>query len=265
MKTTNFPFEAYRRRVHDSGDLGPDLETVTRLMSQQLLHIPFENIDVLNGLDISLQPENLVNKLIHQSRGGYCFELNGLFAMVLDELGVSYRMLAARPLVGGDNRPKTHMALAIELDNRLWLCDLGYGRYGIRQPVDLEQLNIKIQQQDDFYRLSCNSEGIYLLEAEVDGEWLAQIEFDLAPQRWIDFAPANHYTSTHPDSIFVNQVLAILFTEQGRKVLFGSQYKVITGNQTFIRSIDPVEVNELLKLEFNLPPLDRIPRPINPD
>lgn len=256
MKPTLFPLKEYRRRIHDSGTLKPDLATVARLMRQQLLHIPFENIDVLNGLGISLDSKTLVDKLIRQRRGGYCFELNGLFAMVLDELGVSYRMLAARPLVGDSNRPKTHMALAVELDNKLWLCDLGYGRYGIRQPVDLEQLNVKIQQQDDFYRLTRNSEGIYLLEAEVDGQWLAQIEFDLVPQRWIDFAPANHYTSTHPDSIFVKQLVAIVYTERGRKILTGDYFKIIDDGQVQVDQVDPFRISQILETHFGLSEID---------
>ena len=253
MKKTNFCLAEYRHRVHDTGKLEPDLATVSRLMKQQLLHIPFENIDVLNGRGISLEPDDLVNKLIHQGRGGYCFELNGLFTMVLDELGVPYRMLAARPLVGDANRPRTHMALVVELDNKRWLCDLGYGRYGIRQPVDLEQLNVSIQQQDDFYRLSCNPEGIYLLEAEVDGDWLAQIEFDLIPQHWIDFAPANHYTSTHPDSIFTKQVIAILYTERGRKILSGDSFKIIEDGQAQVSQVGLSEINQILDTHFRLP------------
>jgi N-hydroxyarylamine O-acetyltransferase len=86
----------------------------------------------------------------------------------------------------------------------------------------------------------------------VDGAWMQQIEFDLTPQRWIDFAPANHYTSTHPDSIFVKQLLVILFTENGRKVLNGDQLKILESGQMDTRQIDPDEIENVLESEFGL-------------
>jgi N-hydroxyarylamine O-acetyltransferase len=252
MKVDKFPLRAYCARIHDDGDLNASVATVNRLMRQQLCHVPFENLDVLQGRGISLQPKALIDKIIGQERGGYCFEVNGIFALLLDALNIPYRMLAARPLVGGAERPKTHMALAIELEDRLWLCDLGYGRYGIRELLDLSQIDVDIPQQGDLFRLSRDRDGIHLLQAMVDGAWMPQIEFDLTPQRWIDFEPANHYTSTHPDSIFVNQLLVILFTENGRKVLNGDQLKILESGQMEVRQIDPDEIESVLENEFGL-------------
>jgi N-hydroxyarylamine O-acetyltransferase len=86
----------------------------------------------------------------------------------------------------------------------------------------------------------------------VDGAWMPQIEFDLTPQRWIDFEPANHYTSTHPDSIFVKQLLVILFTENGRKVLNGNQLKILESGQMEVSQVDAEEIDSVLKTEFGL-------------
>ncbi|MCB1638950.1 MAG: arylamine N-acetyltransferase, partial [Thiothrix sp.] len=75
--------ETYRRRIGDQGPLAVDFSTLRRLMRRQLFTVPFENFDVLAGREISLEPADLVNKLVGQQRGGYCYELNGLFAMAL--------------------------------------------------------------------------------------------------------------------------------------------------------------------------------------
>jgi N-hydroxyarylamine O-acetyltransferase len=69
-------------------------------------------------------PDDIADKLLRQRRGGYCYELNGLFTMALEALGMTYRFVAARPMFYPARRPKTHMAVIAEVDGRQWLCDL---------------------------------------------------------------------------------------------------------------------------------------------
>lgn len=140
-------------------------------MRHQLFSIPFENGDVQAGKVVSLVPEDIADKLLRQKRGGYCYEVNGLFAMALEALGIRWRFVAARPMFYPVRRPKTHMALIAEIDGRQWLCDLGFGSYGIRAPMALDMLDTDIRQDFDTFRLTRNAEGEYLLQARVEGKW----------------------------------------------------------------------------------------------
>ena len=115
MHATNFNLPAYLQRIVYQGTPSADIDSVTRMMQQQLRTIPFENLDVQAGKIVSLVPEHIVDKIIHQQRGGYCYEINGLFSMALTALGISYRWVAARPMFYPMRRPKTHMAIVAEL------------------------------------------------------------------------------------------------------------------------------------------------------
>jgi N-hydroxyarylamine O-acetyltransferase len=252
MQAANFSLPDYLQRIDYQGACNADIETVTALMKHQLMHIPFENIDVLKRIEISMQPEKIVNKLIYQQRGGYCFELNGLFTQVLQTLDIPYQLIGARPVIPGEKKPRTHLALALQLNDETWLCDLGFGRYGIRKPINLKQINQIIEQDHDCFMLTQDEPGNYLLKTQIKGEWAEQYEFDLIDQQWIDFIPANHYTSTHPDSIFVNNLILVQYTETGRKIMNNYVLKLINNGQQDVQIINPPDMATVIKQEFNL-------------
>jgi N-hydroxyarylamine O-acetyltransferase len=237
MQSNNFNISTYFKRINYTGPVAADTATLHALMRHQLFSVPFENLDVQAGKIVSLAPDDIADKVLTQGRGGYCYEVNGLFAMALEALGIPYRFVAARPMFYPARRPKTHMALIAEVDSRQWLCDLGFGSYGIRAPMALDTLDVDITQDFDTFRLSRSAEGEYLLQAKVEGEWARQYGFDLTPQEWIDFVPANYLNSTHPDAIFVQKLVVVQHRPEGREILLGDVLKTITA--------DGVEIQQL--------------------
>ena len=171
MQAENFVLQDYFDRIGYTGAARADLATVQGMMRRQLFTVPFENLDVQAGKIVSLVPEEIVGKIVGRRRGGYCYEVNGLFAMALQALGIDYQFVAARPMFYPVKRPKTHMALVLTLDGAQWLCDLGFGSYGIRAPLRLDQLDSELRQDDDCFMLSKNGGIDYVLKAKVDGEW----------------------------------------------------------------------------------------------
>lgn len=254
MQANNFDLTHYQNRIGYSGIAKPDLATVSEWMHLQLCTVPFENIDVQAHKRVSLVPEDIVDKIIYRGGGGYCYEVNGLFAMALAALGVPYYFVAARPMFYLERRPKTHMALVARLDGRDWLCDLGFGSYGLRRPFPVWQREVQIFQDDDVFKLSPLPNGELLLQAIAEGQWTNQYSFDLNPWEWIDFVPANHLNSTHPQAIFVQQLLLILQTRMGRKILSGNTFKVIEGTRVEKRTIPAEDLEKLLRCEFGIPP-----------
>jgi N-hydroxyarylamine O-acetyltransferase len=232
MKAENFTLEKYFNRIGYKGSTKTDIATLTDIMRSQLFSIPFENLDVQAGKIVSLVPEEIVDKILSHKRGGYCYEVNGLFSMALHELGVPYTFVAARPMNYPVRRPKTHMAIVAEVDGKKWLFDLGFGSNGIRKPMQLNVYDVEVMQDADLFMLSRINENKYLLKTLIEGEWTNQYEFDLYPQEWIDFVPANHLNSTHPDTIFVKKLLVVLHNPTGKTILIGDTLKTILNGDT---------------------------------
>jgi len=258
MHSDNFDLSTYFQRINYRGRASADTATLQAIMRHQLFSIPFENLDVQAGKVVSMIPEEITDKLLHQRRGGYCYELNGLFAMALEALGINYRFVAARPMFYPVRRPKTHMAIIAEVGGRDWLCDLGFGSYGIRAPVALDMLETDIIQDFDTFRLSRTACGEYLLQAKVDGDWAYQYAFDLSHQEWIDFAPANYLNSTHPDAIFVQKLLVIQHHPEGRTILLGDMLKTITADGVEKQRLTREKILYDLENRFNLRDLQEV-------
>lgn len=252
MQASNFSLTNYLQRIAFEGQASANLQSITQMMQQQLRCVPFENLEVQARQLISLVPEKIVEKIIHQRRGGYCYEINGLFSMALAALGVPFIWVAARPMFYPVRRPKTHMAIVAEIEGRSWLIDLGFGSYGINAPLPLDALNLETEQGFDRFMLSKTSDANYLLQSWVDGAWANQYSFDLQPQEWVDFEPANHLNATHPDAVFVKALLVIKHHEHGRHILFGNSLKTISQGQVTKRLLQPDEIKGVLADLFGL-------------
>ncbi len=251
MLEKTFNLTDYCQRIGFVGALRADIETVQALMQHQLRSVPFENLDVLAGKPISLDPADIVAKIIGQRRGGYCYEVNGVFAMALQALGIAYQFVAARPMFYSVKRPRTHMALLVTLDGVEWLCDLGFGSYGIRAPLRLDVLETPVMQGYDTFMLSEES-GDIVLKAQVEGVWAKQYGFNRCAVEWIDFAPANWLNSTHPDAVFTQKPLIVVFTADGRNILFGDSFKQVEAGVTTQRILASPEQAEVLAAHFHL-------------
>jgi N-hydroxyarylamine O-acetyltransferase len=252
MLATNFNLQSYLQRIGYEGMPSADMASVAQMMTLQLRTVPFENLDVQAKKLISLVPEHIVEKIVQRKRGGYCYEINGLFSMALTALGISYRWVAARPMFYPARRPKTHMAIVVELEGRQWLVDLGFGSYGITAPLALDTLGSEVQQGHDRFMLSRLDNGDHLLQAWVDGAWANQYAFDLTAQEWVDFEPANHLNATHPEAIFVKALLVINHSAAGRQILFGNSLKTIAHGQVSKRDIAAHDIDNVLLTSFGL-------------
>jgi N-hydroxyarylamine O-acetyltransferase len=252
MHANNFHLADYLKRIAFAQPVRADLASLEAVMRQQLFSIAFENTEVQAGKVPSLAPEDIVQKLVHQRRGGYCYEVNGLFAMALQALGVPYCFVAARPMFYPVRRPLTHMALVATLEGQPWLFDLGFGSHGIRAPMNMARTDETIEQGGDSFMLTRTTTGELLLQARVDGQWQNQYSFAHRPVEWIDFGPMNWLNATHPDAVFVQKLLVIRHHESGRTVLLGNELKTVVQGKTTKRTVPDSEISALLKSEFAL-------------
>ncbi len=128
MESFAFDTHAYLARLGLSASIRPDLDGLQTLQWAQLLAIPFENFDIQLRRGVNLEPAHLFDKLVGRPRGGYCFELNGLFLMALQAFGFQARPLLARVQVSGTPPGRGHQISLVELAGRQWIADVGFGK-----------------------------------------------------------------------------------------------------------------------------------------
>jgi N-hydroxyarylamine O-acetyltransferase len=216
---------AYFARIGYAGAQDPRLETLRALQSLHVAAIPFEAIDVLLGRGISLDPRAVDDKLIQCRRGGYCFEQNGLFLRVLRELGFHVEPLIARVLwrARPDAPPqaRTHMALRVTLDSASWLVDVGFGMAVPTAPLLWYDRGVQATPLGSF-RLSDVPFGL-LVETDLPGSWTPMYQISLEPPLEVDFAMANWFTSTYPNSSFRRSLVVARATPERRAALLDNQ------------------------------------------
>lgn len=225
--------DAYLERIGYRGGLSPSLETLSALHLAHAVSIPFENLDVLLKRPIALDLASVERKLVHNRRGGYCFEQNTLFAAVLARLGFRAQPLAARVRFGaepGSPRPRSHMLLKVELDGAAWVADVGFGSPGLLAPVRMAP-EAPSEQFGCTYRVAQDGE-FWVVQLLADAGWTDLYAFTLEPQYPIDFEVANYFISTHPRSLFVQAPFVARRTPQLRCTLRGSELSLARGGQT---------------------------------
>lgn len=250
---------AYLARIGYEGATSPSIETLRALHRAHVLTVPFENLDIHLGRAISLEPSDLFRKIIVNRRGGYCFELNGLFALLLEDLGFTVTRLAARVLYGAEGvRPRSHQLLLVQLGETAWIVDVGFGGNGLLEPLRLA-VGYEEQQGADRFRFIAQERGEFLLQCEIDGAWANLYSFTLDVCLPVDYTFANYYHSHSPDSLFMQRRICTMPTSDGRKTLINNLLKVRGRDGTqelHVNSED--ERKQLLQQHFGLTINDRL-------
>jgi N-hydroxyarylamine O-acetyltransferase len=202
----------------------PSLDALARLQRAHIQAIPFENLDPLAGLPVSLDIPALLEKFTAR-RGGYCFEHNTLYHHALAALGFRATPLLARVRMSappGVITPRTHMLLLVDVDGERVMSDTGFGKMTPTAPLRLVP-DLAQHTPHGRYRLVRLGDE-WRLEAESDGQWLHLYVFDPRPAWPVDFDMSNWYVSTNPASHFTRDLMAVRTTDEGRHVLHNARY-----------------------------------------
>jgi N-hydroxyarylamine O-acetyltransferase len=220
--------DRYFARVGYRGPRTADLATLKALHELQPATIPFEGIGALLGRGIDLAPAAVDGKLLGTTRGGYCFEQNGLFQRVLTTLGYPVTPMMGRVLwnmpPGARPQPRTHQVLRTELDGVPWLVDVGFGSVVPTEPLRLDTEEAQETRHETFRVIPFGTE--LLLQARRDGVWLSVYQISQDAVQDADLEAANWFTSTHPESNFRRNLLVTRVTPEARHTLFNSRYTV---------------------------------------
>ncbi|HTT64901.1 MAG TPA: arylamine N-acetyltransferase [Bryobacteraceae bacterium] len=211
---------AYLERIAYAGPLDGSPDTLRALHLAHLYTVPFENLDIHLGRPLSLDGTALFDKIVTRRRGGFCYELNGLFCALLRDLGFRVTMLSAEVArkAGGFSPPFDHLTLRVDLDEP-WLVDIGFGD-GFRWPVRLED-GADQPQEDAVYLIIRDGDYRVLMRRNPGDDWTPQYRFTLQPHVLADFAERCWFHQTSPESHFTQGRICTLATPEGRVTLSG--------------------------------------------
>lgn len=245
----------YLERLGYSSAPPPTLDTLRELQARHTAEFPFETLASMLRVPVQVEPAAIQDKLLRQGRGGYCFELNRLFLLLLQALGFDVRGLTGRVVMGGpeDAQPaRTHMLVLVTLDGVRYIADVGFGGMVPTGPLRLDSEAQQATPHEP-YRLSL-VDGTYTLRALVAGSWRAMYLFDLQKVADIDYVVGNWYVCTHPDSPFLGQMIAARTGPGLRKTLNNGSFAIHRLGQDServqLQSVDAVL--EVLRDEFGI-------------
>ncbi|HMP43441.1 MAG TPA: arylamine N-acetyltransferase [Roseiflexaceae bacterium] len=210
--------DAYLMRLGDSGGRSPSPATLRRLHVAHQQAVPFENLDIHLNRPIALDEAALFDKIIRQRRGGFCYELNGLFGLLLRELGFQVTLLSAGVFSRGRFGPEfDHLALAVEIDGIRWLADVGFGE-SFREPLLLDSRDIQQEGHHRFQLVDQHPYTVLTIEGD-DARWVAQYRISPTARQMSDYAGMCHYHQVSPASNFTRRRICSLTTAEGRVTL----------------------------------------------
>jgi N-hydroxyarylamine O-acetyltransferase len=244
----------YLKRIGYGGKIDATIATLSELQERHLHTVPYENLDIINGIPLSLDVPDIFDKVVVRHRGGYCFELNELFAWLLREIGFQVTDYFARFWRDELNTPpkRRHHVMKVEAEGRAFLCDVGVGGIVPRRPVEMVE-GVVHEQDGEFYMLEQDSSFGWFLCERKKGEWHKIFSFSEEPQLSKDYVMASYWCQNAPESPFTKNAMAAIRTDEGRNSLSGREFRIFTkeGVRVFVPQTED-EYNGALKRYFGI-------------
>ncbi len=240
--------DRYLRRIGLTDRPEPTFADLCRLHRSHLETVPFENLDIHLGVPIVLDPERLLDKIVDRRRGGFCYELNTVFGLLLESLGFSVTVVEARVGPAEPGVRFDHLCLdVVAVDDPIpRLVDVGFGA-AFDEPLRIE---IGIDQDDPGgrFRLEQRPGGwIGLLR---DGE--LQYRFNRQPRSFADFEPGCLHHQTSIESAFPEQPICTLRTADGRVTVRGRTLIEKTDDRRIEHQLTAEDLGTVLRQRFGV-------------
>ena len=246
--------ENYLRRIGiNNSDLPINPNTLRLLQREHLYQVPFENLDIHWKREIILDVEKFYEKIVGERRGGFCYELNGLFNELLKEIGFSSRIISARVAKGNGEfgAEYDHLTILTQIENEEFLVDVGFGNFAaepLKFITDIEQTDANgtfmIRKHDEKY----------FEIVKKDGElWRSEYIFKDLSRDLSEFAEMCKFHQTSPESHFTRGKLCSLMTFFGRKTLTDKKFIETDGGKKNETDVDSeTKFDQILEREFNI-------------
>lgn len=225
-----FDKEKYLKRIKYSGGLVPDLVLLKKLQKNHLLHVPFENLDIHYNTSIALVIDRIYEKIVLHNRGGFCYELNGLFYELLRSLGFSVKRISAR-VHKKDNEYSPefdHFTIIVTIENTDYLTDVGFGEF-IFGPLELQVGKIQKDQRGS-YLIDRYKDWYLRINKCENGKSTPEFIFKDIARELADYEEMCQYHQSNPNSHFMKKRLISRPIETGRITISGDTLKIKENN-----------------------------------
>lgn len=249
--------QQYKKRIHFNGDLVPDIDVLSQLQRKHVLAIPFEDIDIQNRHPISLKYSDIYSKIIDRKRGGYCYELNGLFYKLLKTIGFDVSMISGRVVSGNRVGPEfDHLALMVKLNGKSYLVDVGFGDFSL-QPLVIETGAVQFDGYNKYtINIHTNADGT---PSYVVSKWNhASARYDKCyvfsdtPREYKEFFKMHDYQQSSSESHFVKNYICTRALQNGRLSIVNNRITVTYKGRKKSRRIDEKDRAYLLYKYFGI-------------
>ena len=233
-------------------ELRPDVHTLRLLQKNHLLHVPFENLDIHWKRPIVADTKKFYTKIVTERRGGFCYELNGLFNELLRDLGFETRLISARVFNGTDHGPEfDHAAIIVRVGSEQYLADVGFGAF-TAEPLRLALGEIQTDANGLFVVRKYNDGYTEVAKREAGG-WRSEYIFKDVARELSEFAEMCDFQQYSPDSHFVKGKLCSIMTPNGRKTLTDKSFIVTVNGRKHEKPVrSDSQFYSLLSREFGL-------------
>jgi len=259
------------------GDKEPTMANLKQLHSLHLHKVVFENMSCIIGEDIQLDIDWLFDKIVKRGRGGFCFELNGLFHWLVTSMGYSVQMVSAAvvaPTPSGFSFPLDHMINVVSCPSGRGkvLCDVGFGKHTFTTPLPV-QVGLH-KTENGVFRVVSEADGeIVIQKLGPDGKWNNTCKVNMETERRLeDFAEQCRYHQMDQTAYMAGNSLACRYLDGGEvRTLLGRSFRRYSSNNERVETADSKddmtdpEVNQILKEEFGIQlSRDIVPRRFDP-
>jgi N-hydroxyarylamine O-acetyltransferase len=221
--------DAYLARIAYDGPMRQDLATLTALHRAHLRAIPYENLDVQLGRPVTIERPAIFDKIVTRGRGGWCYEMNGLFGWALAEMGFKVTRSAGAVMreVRGDEVIGNHLVLKVELEEGVYLADVGFGD-GPLDPIAVKEGPFGSQGFE--FRLSRLDERWWRFHNHEAGG-APSFDFDLTPADERVLAERCFWLQSAPDSNFVQNAVLQRHKPDGLWLMRGRVLRHVVPNE----------------------------------
>lgn len=233
--------------------LGNPAHQLNAYIAAYMKRVPFENIDVQNGVPISTEMDDLFNKIVERGRGGYCYEMNTFFKNYLIDKGFhAYNVAATIRTPDGWTREGTHMSTLVEMDGQLYVSDVGFGDLPLQAlPIHPEDVSVVIEDVNGKYRAVDKGDYFQVEKWDEDG-FKVKYRAEYTPREIGFFADNLYYNQHDPNSIFVKKLVVTLPIEEGRVTMSEQHLTRTVNGEKHVQDVTKDNYRGLLKQYFNM-------------
>lgn len=245
----------YFERINYTGNSEINLENLTKLQKGHLYNVPYENLDQMNSVPLSLSPEGVFDKIVNCRRGGYCFENQGLLCYALRSLGYDVVQYAGRFMnEPGIIQMRRHRILVVTLDGKRYVCDVGMRSETSRVPLLLVEGLVQTDGVGEYKYVKDDFYGWVIMQKLPDKEWKPLYGFTEEVQVDDDFVMPSFFCEKHPDSPFNTIMKIAIYTDDSNLNIVDNEYKVYRMGRCVEESIieDENEARRMLWDKFGV-------------